>query len=403
MDVSFTGRMCSTEKYMLKNMLIWNFGLSIVQELTKLNTEDLLKDRKLKFRKLGGFQEGVPIDPKKSFGMKKKDVVAPKISDAEIEVEVEKLKQKISEGKESSFEPPKLDLDDMIKKLEREVDEEYSEAVKALGLTDRVLKLREEVSKANSDNQPIDPLLKDEIEKLKAEFEQGLSAAPNHGKLQKKRDMLKELSKAKLLSDRNKETATLKQELKKRFDDVMNNPRIKENYEALQAEIQRVGASSASDLDDELKKKIIEFNKEVDSQLVNAMKSVGLDVQFVKAGRDDNKSLVPEIEELNKDIKTEIENLANTSDVKSKIEQLKQEVAKAGETPDSESKKRIAALMQQIKQSLAEAIDSSSLKEKYENLVSEESDGSLKKEDPEGDSLTNDELREKVGANRTFS
>lgn len=374
-----------------------------------MNTEDLLKDRMLKFRKLGGFQEGIPLDPKKKRNMKKKDIpVAPKISDSELGVEIEKLKQKILEGKESSSsEPPKLDLDEMIKKLEKEVNQEFSEAVKALGLTERLSKLQDEISKANADNQSIDPLLTDKIEKLKADFNQGLSAAPNSGRLQKKRDMLRELTKAKLLTDRSKEAATLKQELKKKFDDVMNNPRIKENYKALQSEIQRVRASASSDLDDELKKKIIEFNKEVDSQLANALKASGLDVQLVKPGRDSNKSSVPEIEELNKDVvQKEIDILANSStSIKSMIEQLKLEVARAGGKPDSESKNRIETLTQQIKQSLAEAVAeavaSSSLKEKPENLVS--GDGSLKKEGPTGDSLTDDELREKVGANRNFS
>lgn len=378
-----------------------------------MNTEDLLKDRMLKFRKIGGFQEGIPVDPKRKVNMKKKDVpVAVKIPDAELEVEVEKLKQQILNANESSSKPPKLDLDEMIRKLEREVDQEYSEAVKALGLTDRFSKLQEEVSAANSDNQLSDPLLKDKIEKLKVEFEQGLSAAPNHGRLQNKLDMLKELSKVKHLSETKKQ----KQEVRKKFVEVINNPRIKENYEALTAEIQRVGASSSSDLDDELKNKIIEFNKEVDSQLVNALKSVGLDVQLVKAeGRDSKESevseYVPEIEELKKDIEKEIEISASSSDVKSKIEQLKLEVAKAGETPDPESKKRITSLMQQIKQGLVEAIDSSSIKEKYDNLVSkvsskpEEVDGGLRNKDPAGDSstTTNDELREKVGANRTIS
>ncbi|GAU34192.1 hypothetical protein TSUD_162930 [Trifolium subterraneum] len=246
-----------------------------MDELTKLNTQDLLKDRKLKFRKLGGFQEGVPIDPKKGFNMKKRDIsVTPKFSDSELEIEIEKLKQQISE---SPSAPPKFDLHKTIQKLEREVDQEFAEAVKALGLTERFSKLRDEVSKATSENQTIDPSLQDKIEKLKADFNQGLSAAPNSKKLQKKRDILRELTEAKLLLDRNMETARLKQELKKKFDDVINNPIIKENYEALQSEIQRVGASSESDLDDELKKKIVDFNKEVDLQLANAVKSVGLD------------------------------------------------------------------------------------------------------------------------------
>lgn len=378
-----------------------------MDELTKMNTEDLLKHRMLKFRKLGGFKEGIPVDPKKKRNMKKSDIPPAKISVSEVEVQIEKLKQQILK---SSSQPPKLDLDETLKKLEekleKEVDQELSEAAKALGLTESLSKLRDELPKASSDDQPLDPLLKGKIEKLQADFNRRLSAAPNANKLKKKHD---ELTKVKLLlSDRNKEVAsskinkeaaTLTQELKKKFDDVMNNPRIKENYEALQSEIQR--ASSASDLDDELKKKIIEFNNEVDLQVANAVKSVGLDVQFVKPGQDGNKFLVREIEELNKDVKKEIDVLANSStDIKRMIEQLKVEVAKAGGTPNSESKNRIVALTQKIKRSLAEAVGSSSLKERYENLMSGTSgDGSLKV----GNGLTDDELREKVGANCSFS
>ncbi|XP_058737038.1 acetyl-coenzyme A carboxylase carboxyl transferase subunit alpha, chloroplastic-like [Vicia villosa] len=523
-----------------------------MDELTKLSTEDLLKDRMLKFRKLGAAVDETPRYLKKKINMgkrkgmpvlikrkglpvpsnrkdipvppkgkdipvppkgkdipvpsnrkdipvppkgkdipvppKRKDIpvlskrknipVRPKISYSEIEVEITKLKKNILEGKDSSSAPSKLNLDKAIKKLEREVGHEFSEAVKALGLTERLSKLREETAKASSGNQPLNPLVKEEIEKFNASFNQGLSAAPNSSKLQKKRALLRELTNVKLLVDKNKEAATLKQELKKKFDDVMNNPRlkenyealqseiqrvgassgsdlddelkkkiiefnkevdlelanavksvgleltnvkllvdknkeaatlkqelkkkfddvmnnprIKENYEALQSEIQRVGASSGSDLDDELKKKIIEFNKEVDLELANAVKSVGLEVEFVKPGGGVDKSSVPQIEELSKDVQKEIETVANSStDIKRLMEQLKQEVAKSGGKPDSESKKIINDLTKQIKNSLAEAVDLSSLKEKYENLTR-----------PAGDSLTDEELRQKVGANRSFS
>ncbi|KAK7339818.1 hypothetical protein VNO77_20504 [Canavalia gladiata] len=335
-----------------------------MDELTKMKTEDLLEHRMLKFRKIGGFQEGIPIDPKRKANMKKRDLSA----EAELRLEADKLKEQVLKAKESSSDPPKEELDKMIKKLVREVDLEYSKAIKAMGVTDRLLKLREEVSKANADNQFIDPLLKDKIEKLRMEFEQGLSAAPNYGKLQQKLNYLKELSKLKGQFDTNKEDATFKQELKTKFDDVMNNPRIRENYEVLKAEIEGAGASTPSDLDDELKNKIIEFRKEVNSELVNALKSVGYDVKFVDRSR---------IEEVNKDIEKQVENLINTSDdIKSKIQLLKSEVDKAGETPDSESKKNITALVRQIKQSVAEAVHSSSLKEKYETLMS--NDGKLK-------------------------
>ncbi|CAK8541852.1 unnamed protein product [Lathyrus sativus] len=487
-----------------------------IDELSKLSTEDLLKDRMLKFRKLGGFQEGIPLDPKKKLNTKKRDIPgspkeipgsqitdeieelkkyiledkdysslpkeisveieklkkkilegkdsssvpkkigsriaseiaklkknilggkdsssapkkipasqkvveiekleknilegkdsssAPKkIPGSQIAVEIAKLKKNILEGKDSSFAPSELNLDKTIKTLEREVGKEFSGAVKAVGLTKMYMKLRGEISKAKADNQPLTPLLKDKIKKFYASFNQRLSAAPNSGKLLKKRGLLIEVTKVKLLSDKNKEAATLKQEVKKKFDEVMAIPRIKENYEALQSEIQRVGASSGSDLDDELKKKIIEFNKEVDLQLVKAMKSIGLDVEVVKPLDVEvvkpeigwNKSSVAEIEELNKDVQKKIESVANSSsDVKRLIEQLKQEVAKSGGKLDSESKSRIDALVQQIKESLAEAVDSPSLKEKYENLIL-----------PAGNTPTDptdDNLREKVGANRNFS
>ncbi|KAL2336983.1 hypothetical protein Fmac_011429 [Flemingia macrophylla] len=366
-----------------------------MDELTKMNTEELLEHRRLKFRKIGGFQEGIPVDPKKKVNMKKRDLSIAKISDAELEVEVEKLKQQILEVKESSV-PPKLDLDEMMKQLEREVDQEYSEAVKVMGLTDKLLKLQQEVLSANADNETIDPLLKDKVEKLKAEFEQLLREAPNYGRLQTKLNHLKELSKVKHLSVTKKEAATLKQGLKMKLDHVFSNPSIREKFEALQAEIESVGASSPSDLDDELKKKINECMEDVDSQLVNALESAGFEV-IAKQDREESGD-----EKLKEEIKKQIESVVNSSDdIKSMIAQLKKEVAKAGETPDSESKNRIVALAQKIKQSLADAIDSSSLKDQYEHLVSE--DGSLKHEDPAEDTLTADELRVEVGANRNMS
>nr|AYQ93020.1 acetyl-coenzyme A carboxylase carboxyl transferase subunit alpha-like protein [Lupinus angustifolius] len=382
-----------------------------MDELSKLSIEELLKHRHDKFRKIGGFQEGIPIDPKRKFSMKKKDIPIPKkISDAEIEAEIQNLKQQISEAKGSYAELPKLDLGDMIKKLNREIDHEYFEAAKAIGLADRFSKLREEVTKANSQNQSIDPLLKDKIEKLEAEFDQGLPGAPNYGKLQKKLDMLKELSKVKHLIETNREAVKLKQEAMTIFDDVLNNPRIKENYETLKGEIESIGASSPSDLDDELKKRIVEFRKEVGLQLANALKSAGLVISVREKPRENSdesssSEYESKIEELNKDIEKEIESSVNSSDIKSKIEALNLEIAKAGDTPDADSKNRIAALVQQIKQSLVETVDSSSLKDKYENLVSKVSteNGSLKKAEPTGDNPTNDELKVEVSTNNSLS
>ncbi|XP_054783789.1 acetyl-coenzyme A carboxylase carboxyl transferase subunit alpha, chloroplastic-like [Prosopis cineraria] len=390
-----------------------------MDELTQMKTEDLLKHRMLKFREIGTFHEGIPVDPQRKTNMKRKETpVAKKIPDAELEGDVEKLKQQILKAQESSAKLPELDLDEIIQKLKKEVDREYSEAVKAMGLTDKLAKLREEVSKANSEDRLIHPVVKDKIEKLQEEFNRGLSEAPNYGKLKEMLDTLKEFSKAKVWSDRNKKAAMLKEEFKAKFEEVINSPSIKEKYELVKAEIEGSGVSSPSDFDVELKKKVIEFKKEVVLKLINALKSKGLEVDVVKAKTRSSieESSVAEfesdIEELNNDINKGIEIALNSSDLKSKIELLKIEVAKAGHSPDLASKNKIAALEQQIKKSLAEAIDSSGLKDKYENLTSKisregefsgESDKSLTSEDPGEGVLTNDQLRREVGANRTFS
>ena len=381
-----------------------------------MSTDDLLRHRYLKFRKIGGFQEGIPIDPKRTVNMKKREApIAKKISDAELEEEVEKLKQQILKAMETSSETSELGLNEMIQKLKKEVDQEYSLAVKALGLQDRFTELREEFTKVKSEDHLIHPALKDKIEKLEVEFKQGLPAAPNYGRLQNKLDMLKELSKVKFLSDGNKKAATLKQTLKAKFEGVINNPSFKEKYEALKAEVASSGVSSLSDLDDELKKKIFEFKNEAKSQLVDVLKSEGLEVKTVKAkardSTEDFSEFKSNIEELNKEINEGIKTTINSSDLKSKIELLKIEVAMAGETPDLASKNRIAALEQQIKRSLTEALDNSSLKDKFENIKSKIStevestgklDGSLKNEDSVEENPASDESRMKVERNRTF-
>ncbi|GAV68539.1 ACCA domain-containing protein [Cephalotus follicularis] len=63
-----------------------------MDELMKMNIEELLKHRMLKFRKIGGFQEGVPVDPIKKVNMKKKEEPIVRRTSQELEGEVAKLK-----------------------------------------------------------------------------------------------------------------------------------------------------------------------------------------------------------------------------------------------------------------------------------------------------------------------
>ncbi|EOY07304.1 hypothetical protein QUC31_011414 [Theobroma cacao] len=381
-----------------------------MDELTAMDTEKLLKHRMLKFRKLGGFQEGVPVDPKKKVNMKRKEETVGRTSKAELEGEVEKLKQQILKAKESSTKPPELALKDMIEKLKKEVDHEYSEAVKAMGLKDRLAMLREEVSKVNSKDQLMNPVIMDKIEKLKHEFNQGLAAAPNYTTLKYKLDMLKEFSKAKSLS----EAATLKQEVNKKFNEVMGQPEINEKFEALKAEVQNSGASSFVDLDQGLKDKILNMKKEVELEIINALESLGLDVEVVKSNAKvlGDWALLAvfkdKVENLNEEINKKIENVVHSSELKNMMESLKLEIAKAGKTPNTESKSKIKALEQQIKQRLSEAISSSELKGKHEELKAEifeaiqssgGTDGSLQKETK----YEEPRVEINLGANRSFA
>ncbi|WVZ09000.1 hypothetical protein V8G54_022346 [Vigna mungo] len=364
-----------------------------MDELTKMDTDELIKHRMLKFRKIGGFQEGIPIDPMRKVNMRKKDLSITKMPDAELQDEVQKLKKQILEAKESSPIPPKLDLDEMLKQLEKEINQEYTEVIKAAGLTERFLQLQEEVSAANADSESLDPSLKDKVDKLRVEFEEKLRAYSNHGRLQKYLKYFNELSEAKQLSGVSKDTVTFKQELKTTLGQVLSNPKLEKEFEALKDEIRSVGASSGSDMDEELKKKITDFNKEVDSQMVTALKSMGLDV-VVKQ----DKATDPGTEELKEEIVKQIDSLVNSSeDIKSKMQLLKLEVAKAGKSPSSESLNRMDALVLEIRRDLVEAIDSSGLKEQFEDLLS---NGSL---DSAADRVTGEEAREKVGANSTIS
>ncbi|XP_022743359.1 acetyl-coenzyme A carboxylase carboxyl transferase subunit alpha, chloroplastic-like [Durio zibethinus] len=386
-----------------------------MDELTPMDTEALLKHRMLKFRKLGLYQEGVPVDPKKKVNMKKKEQTVRRTSKAELEAEllegeVENLKQQILKAKESSTKPPELALKDIIEKLKKEVDHEYSEAIKAMGLKDRLEMLREEALKVNSRDQLMNPVIMDKAEKLKHEFNQRLSAVPNYTTLKYKLDMLKELSKAKILS----KAATLKQEVNRRLNEVMGRPEINEKLEALKAEVQNSASSSFVDLDQGLKDKILNMKKEIELEMVNALESMGLDVEVVKSNakvlseRTSLSVLKNKVDNLSEEIKKRIENVVNSSELKNMIESLKLEIAKAGKRPDIQSKSKIEALEQQIKQILLEAPSLSELKGKHEELKAEISeaiqssagtDRSLQKETK----YEEPRLEINVGANCSFA
>ncbi|KAK6943066.1 Acetyl-CoA carboxylase, alpha subunit [Dillenia turbinata] len=342
-----------------------------MDELMTMDTEELLKHRSLKFRKLGGFQEGIPIDPSLKANMKKKD--EPIIQIENLEGEVEKMKQQILSAKGSTTMPPELGLKEMIEKLKRELDYEYDVAVEATGFKDKLVMIREEIAKAELQGQTLHPL-QHKIDRLAGELEQALPTAPNYASLIYKQDILKEIMKAKNLGEQTKKAVLIKDEMNKRYKEIIDRPDVKAKIEALKAETE----ASGSPLDDKQKENIINLKKEIEFKLINALRSSGLDVEATGLKTEKLRKLASfpdiktKIEELDLGIHKEIEAVVKSSpDLQRKIELLQTEVAKAGKTPNSETKNKIEALKQEVEQNLAAILASLPLASKYEKLKEE--------------------------------
>lgn len=364
-----------------------------------MDVPELLEHRRLKFRKIGGFQEGIPVDPKRKVNMKKKTVpVVGKKATLELEDDVEKLKEQILKAKKSAT-PPEVPLSEMIEKLKREVDHEYSEAVKALGLGERFAALQVEFSKVNSQDQIVNPVLTEKMAKLKEEFKQSLPTAPNYATLKYKLDMLQELSKAQTVSGSNDKSTTLRQEINQKLKEIIGRSDLKQKIESIEAEVQNSGASEFEDLDEVLKEKVSAVKKEIQSEVTNVLKSMGLEVEVIKSKAkelsEQTSYFKQKVEILNSEIRGKLEEAITSSNLKDEIELLKLEITKASKRPDTTSKGKIQALEQQIKQKLSETIvATAALKEKHEEILAELAEAISSPEELDG-TLKNDHPKEK--------
>ncbi|KAL0347399.1 UNVERIFIED_CONTAM: Acetyl-coenzyme A carboxylase carboxyl transferase subunit alpha, chloroplastic [Sesamum calycinum] len=287
-----------------------------MDELVKMDTETLLKHRAQKFRKLGGFQEGIPIDPKRKVNMKKKEQPIVPIS-----------------------------------RHQRYGWKNFDDAR-------RIAKAR------NVNDQLAHPALKEKIEQLKDEFDKNLPTAPNYSSLKSKLNMLKELSKALNLSKKSTPKDELKIEINKRFNELVDRPDVKQKIETLKAEIANSGVSGIG-ANAELKERVQKLSKELDSEFRDVLKSFGL--QVVPSA----PAAMAKIDAFGEEVSMIIDDFVHSSDLKDKIEMLKVEVGKAGNTPDGDSKSKIQALETEIKQAIIEAISSPELREKHERMATE--------------------------------
>nr|ACT83680.1 chloroplast carboxyltransferase alpha subunit [Brassica napus] len=368
-----------------------------MNEFGKMSGEELLKHRMAKYRKIGVFIEDAPVEPEIKVNMKRRDAVIS--NSRKLEGEVEKLRDQILKAKETSSEeaPSSEVLNEMIKKLKSEIDDEYTEAARAMGLEERLTAMRGEFSKASAEEHLMHPILIEKIEKLKEEFNTRLSEAPNYESLKSKLDMLRDFSRAKAAS----EAASVRNEINKRFQEAVDRPEVREKVEAIKAEVASSGASSFEELSDELKEKVLKTKGEVEAEMAGVLKSMGLELEAVKPYVAEqifvpSENIQEKVEKLNREISEKIEEVVRTPEIKSMVELLKVENAKASQTPgDTKVSQKIETLEQQIKQKIADALSMSGLQEKQEELekelavarelAAEKSQESLKEDDDDDD------------------
>ncbi|KAL4367775.1 hypothetical protein GQ457_05G000530 [Hibiscus cannabinus] len=314
-----------------------------MDELTKMDTEELLRHRMLKFRSIGGFQEGKPVEPERKRNMKPSD--ASMLNAADIDSDLEKLKKNILEAKVSS-DPI---TEQAIEKLKQDVDKEVTRAFISMGLQEKLESLKLELSRA-TDNQTVKRNLKVKADKLMQEFKQNLSRPGAYLGLKQK---LEKLSMVSRLIELKEKGWKLKTEINQRIP-----PEIKAKLEQL--EKAQASLSKGDLLDKDLVAEAIKAKKE----LIEVLKSANLEI--VGVAKRNVADAAPELQEkivsVKKEIDGEIERVIDVAGLHGKIEELKAEMAKDSSSP------KVEQLQTEIREGIRAALDDTALKQKVENL-----------------------------------
>ncbi|KAL8201874.1 hypothetical protein R6Q57_011021 [Mikania cordata] len=357
--------------------------LESMDELEKMGTKELLRHRMLKVRKVGMFEEGLPVDPEKKVNMKRKEEPIPGLISVKVlQGEVNKLKEQILKAKDISS--INIDQDGLIEKLKREINYEFSEAAKALGIQEKIGKMRDEFAKAENERLTSGQIKNLEI--LKNEFNENLATAPNYERLQYKLSLLKELTEAKIFAESYKKTLPLKVKVNQKFKEILEKSTLKQNIENLKDEIEKSGVFANEEFDQQLQERVLSVKKQLQSEFFNAIESSGVYVAS-KVGQSSMSRIKVKVNELNAEINQMIQDvIESTPDLKNKIQILKSEMIKDKNAHSQESKEKFTHLQQQIKQGVDDIMSNVKVKDRYEQLQTElaelasGSDGSLMKE-----------------------
>ncbi|KAJ0053381.1 hypothetical protein Pint_00396 [Pistacia integerrima] len=317
--------------------------IEAMEELTKMDTEALLRHRMLKFRSIGGFQEGIPVEPERKRNMKPSEVNMLKASD--IESDLENLKKKIMEAKI----PSDPITSQAIEKLRQDVDEEITNAFISMGLQEKLESVKLAISKAPG-NQPLDQNLKEKVDKIMQEFRHNLSQPGTYLGLKQKLEKLHTVNK---LIEVKEKSEKLKEKINQKVP-----AEVKEKIKLFKIAQEKL--SKGDPLDTDLVEEVGKAKKE----LMEALKSA--DLEIVGVTKRNITTPPPELQEnlvtVNKEIQKEIERVIIESGLSVKIEELKAEIAQGS------SSEKVEKMEAEIKNEILGALDVAALKEKVENL-----------------------------------
>lgn len=326
--------------------------MDFVQELSNMSTEELLHHRMLKYRHMGRFQEGVPIDPQRKRKMKPAQTSLPK--DGDIESELEDLKKKILKAKGSS-DPLTAQT---IEKLKQDVDKEITKAFISMGLQQKLESLKLELSKAPnvSPNQPLSRNLKEKADKIMQEFKQNLSKPGAYLDLKQK---LEKLDMVNNLIEYQKKSEELKTEINNKIpsETKAKLKQLKETWDNI--------ISNGTPMD----KDFMEELERIMTELVSVLKTANLNVVGVvtKTAAAPPAEVREKVQRLREEINGEIEMAIQMAGLGGKIEELKSKMADGLNLKEAE-KLEAEKLEAEIREKIVEALEASALKEKVESL-----------------------------------
>lgn len=311
-----------------------------------MDAEEVIHHRMLKYRTIGGFQEGIPVDPERKRNMKLSDLNVAKASD--IESVLEDLKKKILDA----AGPSDPITSQTLEKLEKDVNQEICNAFISMGLQEKLESLQLELSKASdpSSNETPNWVLKEKVDRIMQEFNHNLTRPGAYLGLKQKLEMLNTVHR---LIEQKEKGEKLKTEINQKVP-----AEVKAKMEVLKEAQQKL--SEGDPFDNELVEKV----EEAKNELKEVLKSANLEIIGVKKRNvpPPPPDLAENIAKVNEEIDKEIERAINEAGLNGKIEELRAEIAKgsSGET--------VEKLKAEIQDQITAVMDVNPLKEKLENI-----------------------------------